>query len=152
MRDDTRAVSVAVTHALMLGVTTLLIIGLVIGTGTMLETQNERAAQQQIDEVGADILGHVDSLDRLNRTGETVATSVRLDYPATIGGEPYTVSLAEESGPYETDWTLQVDTGVLDRIVYFPVPDGTTLETSSARGDEPVLALCRDGTIRFGGC
>jgi hypothetical protein len=152
IRKDTRAVSVAVTHALMIGITALLITGLLIGTGTLLENQQDRTAQQQVDQVGADLLSHVDRLDQLNDTGETVGTSLRLDYPATIGGGPYTLALVDGSGPLRTEWTLQIEVEAVDRTVHYPIANHTSLTESRARGDEPTLSLCTNGSILLGEC
>lgn len=150
--DDTRAVSVAITHTLMLAITAILIAGLLLSAGTLLQNQEERVAQQRADEVGADILAHLDTLDRLNSSGETVNTTVRLEYPDSIAGEPYTLAFDDESGPYDTDWTLQIEGSGLGRTVYYPIPNNVAVVESHAQGDAPRLSLCTDGKIRFGTC
>lgn len=152
IRDDTRAVSVAVTHTIMLGITAILISGLILSAGTLLQNQEDRVAQQQVDEIGADVLSHVDTFERLDASGETVETTVRLDYPARIAEGPYSVAFVEDGGPYEMDWTLQIEASALGRTVHYPIPEDVQVVESSARGDTPRLSLCSDGSIGFGAC
>lgn len=153
IRDDTRGVSVAVTHTLMLGITGILIAGLLLSSGSLLQTQEDRVAQQQVDEVSSDLLSHVDTLDRLNESGETVETTVRLDYPDSIAGEPYTVAFVHDPGArFDAEWMLRIDSSGLGRTVSYPIPDDVQLEASSAPGDNPRLSLCTDGAIKFGAC
>lgn len=152
MIGDTRGVSVAITHALMLGVTAVLITGLLIGAGSLLQTQSERAASQQIDEIATDILGLLETYDRLNASAERAQTGLVLEYPPTIVGEPYTVGFREESGPYSTDWTLQIDAATLPGSEMYPIPNETSVLASSARGTEPRLSQCSNGTVTFGRC
>lgn len=151
-RDDTRAVSVALSHALTIGITAILLSGLLVGSATLLETQEERIAVHQADEIGADILTHVDKLERLNESDGTVNATVRLNYPEEISGSRYAISFRTESVQFETNATLQIESPALPRTAAYPIPNDTRVVESGASGQNPQLRLCGDGNITFADC
>ena len=62
---DDRAVSVTVSYTLTLMIATLLIGGLLMSTGGLLETQTERALYEELDVVGQTLAANLMSADRL---------------------------------------------------------------------------------------
>jgi len=152
IRRDTRAVSMALNYTMAIGITTILTTGLLISAGSLLESQQERVARQQADEIGADLLAHADRLDRINDSTESSRTAVQLEYPSTLAGRSYTVAFENESRFDDVEWTLHIDSAGLSGEAVYPVPENIDVAESSAIGDSPTLRQCRNGNITFGGC
>jgi len=152
IRRDTRAVSIAFNYTIAIGITTVLTTGLLISAGSLLESQQDRVARQQADEIGADLLSHADRLDRINDSTESSRTSVQLEYPSTLAGRSYTVEFAKESRFDDVEWTLRIDSAGMSVEAVYPVPENIDVEASSATDSSPTLRQCPDGNITFGGC
>ncbi len=112
-RDD-RAVSTAVTHVLAIGITTILISGLLVASASLLTGQQDSAGRTQLQEIGNRISEQIyaasATVDESGSSPQTV--TVRVDQPSRVSGYSYTVSLAEG------------DTSDCDDPVNEP-PDGT---------------------------
>lgn len=145
MNEDTRALSVAVTHALTVAISTILVSGLIVGAGTLLESQEQNVGEQQLNEVGSDAVSYVNAFDRLNRTGENVTVSAEPDYPERIvGSYRYTIQLNSDS--------LEVRSEALDRSVEYPIETQTNVTSSSISGADVQISLCEGEEITLGGC
>ena len=144
VHSDNRGISVAVSHALSLAITAVLLSGLLVGAGTFVESNEQRVADTQLSEIGHSVATQVDTLDRLDATGENVETTVELGYPrAIVGTHSYTVSLTEEA--------VVVASEPLDRRVTVEIETETELVASEASPPDVQLALC-EGEIILGGC
>lgn len=96
-RPDDRAVSIAVTHVLAIGITTILITTLLVGAGALLDDQRDRATDQDLRIVGDRIASELASVDRqVENGGDDV--SVRTQHPTLIGGGGYQVTLDTSAG------------------------------------------------------
>jgi len=93
-RQDDRAVSVAVTHVLAIGITTILIVGLLTAAGGLAEDEQERSAREQLQMIGSSMANGIEQADDLGRQGANV--SVRKEFEGTVSGKSYTVD-------FETD-------------------------------------------------
>ena len=145
---DERAVSVTISHALSIAITTVLVSGLLIGAGPFVESNEQRVADTQLSEIGHSVASQVTTLDRLNATGDGVRTTVDLRYPRTIAGSyGYTVSLTDDS--------VVVESPRLDRSVAVGLETDTTLEASQANAPDLRVSLCAHAggpIISLGGC
>ena len=151
--NDTRAVSIALNYSFAIGITAILTTGLIIGAGSLLESQEERVARQEADEIGADLLSHADKLDRIGESTNTSKTTVELRYPSTLAGSSYTVAFRNQPGRFDNyEWILRIESTALVGEAAYPVPKSITVEDSSAGGTNPELRLCQTGNITFGGC
>jgi hypothetical protein len=150
--DSTRAVSTAITHPLTLAITALLISTLLFGAGELLADQKNRAAREQLSEIGSDVVSQIEHLDSLNGTGESVNASVRPTYPDRVAGEEYSINITGDSDsfPFETSHAVSVDSPALDQPVQFPVETEATLDTTASAQGAPVEVCLRDGTIDLG--
>lgn len=143
--DDTRGASIAITHALTLAITAILISSLLVSTGGFLQSQQDRVAQSQLRDVGGDIASLIDRADRLNATGETVNATLDAEYPRTVGGEPYNLALVPSNAD-RTRGTLYLNASGLGLSVAIPVATDTPMAESYARGDDPTVRLCSNGS------
>lgn len=138
---DERGASIAVTHALTLTITAVLITVLLVTTGNFLHAQQNTVAQSQLRDIGGDLSSLIDDADRLNRTGEVNAT-LSASYPDTIAGEPYTMELVPENGTRDTTATLYLNATDLDLSVSVPVATDTPMTRSQARSENASVKLC----------
>ncbi|MBX0284863.1 DUF7266 family protein [Haloarcula salinisoli] len=153
IRSDSRAVSITLNYTIAIGITTLLTTGLIIGAGGLLESQQERVARQQADEIGADVLSQADRLDRIHESTASSETTVQLEYPSRLVGSTYTISFQQRAGRFDAfSWTLRIKSQALTGDAIYPVPKSISVAESSARGTSPEMSKCQNGTIKFGGC
>lgn len=136
-RTDDRATSIAVTHVLTIGITTVLVTGLLIGAGTMLETERDRSSEASLETIGERLAGEISSVDRLAATDRT--TTVTTNHQRVVAGSAYTAELREDCGgePSIGDGvdciTLQAHDTAVDVAVPLTV-DSALVDGSSARG------------------
>lgn len=92
---DRRGASISITHVLTLGITAVLVAGLLLAAGTFLDTQRERAVEQNIRVVGERLADEFVQVDRLLAGGgrEAGMRTVHLD---RLGDQRYTVQLVHE--------------------------------------------------------
>lgn len=95
---DTRAASVAITHALTLGITALLITTLLFGTGSMLDEQKERVIRAGLLDVGDSVVTELDQIDRTVSSGDVTSdVNTTVAYPQRVGGVTYAIRLSVAS-------------------------------------------------------
>ncbi|WP_254767770.1 DUF7266 family protein [Salinilacihabitans rarus] len=92
---DERAVSITVTHVLTIGITTILVAGLLVGAGTMLDSERERSTERSLEIVGERLAGELSHADRLAESGDQV--TITADHPRRAGNAQYTVELRDSS-------------------------------------------------------
>lgn len=147
---NNRAVSVAVTHALTVAISTVLVSGLIVGAGTLLESQEQNVGEQQLREIGSDATTYINTFDRLNRTGENVTLTASPDYPERIvGSYRYTVQLNNVTGGPNS---LEVRSEQLGRSIEYPIETQTNVSQSSVSGADVQISLCEGEEIKLGAC
>jgi len=145
--DDTRAVSIAITHALTVAITTVLVSGLLISSGTLLKSQEERVGNQQLSEIGSDIVSYIHEFDRLNGTGTEVTATVQPNYPDRIvGSYVYSIELYD-------DGTVEVRSNRLGQSADFEIDTETDIQGGTVTGGNVEINLCDSPQrITLGGC
>jgi hypothetical protein len=151
---DERAVSVAISHALTVAITTILLSGLLVGTGSFVETQETGVADEQINEIGHDIVTQVHSLDQLNASGDDVTGNVELQYPRRIvDSYRYEIRLIDGGSDLLTGQQgIIVDVNDLDRRQGFDIDDDTNIAVSSTDGPDVNVTLCPSNEITLEDC
>lgn len=91
-----RAVSVTVGYAINLTVATLLLSGLFIAAGGLVESERERAVEAELDVVGGKIAAELQAADRMVAAGTEPTVEVRVDLPRRIAGSDYTVTVEDD--------------------------------------------------------
>ncbi|MCU4971786.1 hypothetical protein OB955_03415 [Halobacteria archaeon AArc-m2/3/4] len=138
LHTDDRAVSVAITHVLTIGITAILISGLMIGAGSMLDSEKERGAQTSLETTGERLSGEISSVDRL-ANGEPGNVNLSVNHPRQVSGSTYTIEFDEDGDcdPLldETDLCLTLTAHSEDANVQVPVVNETAIDTdASVRG------------------
>lgn len=104
-RGDNRAASIALNHALTLGITAILISGLIIGAGQLVTRQEERVAEQGLIDINEMLVTEVQQVDRLATTGNPSKIRSNVSLPSRVGGGGYTIELLVYSKDRVVLWT-----------------------------------------------
>ncbi|WP_135304526.1 DUF7266 family protein [Haloarcula amylovorans] len=100
MIRDTRAVSPAITQALAIGISTILVTGLLIGGAQLVTDQRESVAREGLVDVGSGITSDLVRLDQFDTARLTSNLSFQSHYPERIAGEQYRIVV--DPGPDRT--------------------------------------------------
>lgn len=100
LAGDDRAVSIAVTHVLAIGITTLLISGLLIGASGLLTQQRDDAAREELNTIGNRLAVQIEKADSLvegdGAGGDTETVTFFVDQPSRVSGGTYVVDLDKD--------------------------------------------------------
>jgi hypothetical protein len=134
LRRDDRAASVTVGYVLTLAIGAVLLSGIVIGIGGVVDSQTERVVRGDLAVVGQTAAGNLESADRLARASEVDRpsgaaapnVSVDVDLPTRLAGRPYRIAVDGDAVTLRTD----------DPEAVAEIPHVATLpvEASSVRG------------------
>jgi hypothetical protein len=94
--DDDRAVSVAVTHVLTIGITTILIAGLLVGASGLLESEKQGATRDELRTIGNRMASEMSSAYYSAGSGSDDEVVVGVSHPEYVAGNNYKVRIAEE--------------------------------------------------------
>lgn len=92
---DERAVSTAVSHALTLFITAVLVSGLLIAAGQMMGQRREAAVERGLEDVGSAVASDLLRMDQFDTS--TVSVSFSSSYPDEIGGEEYFIHVVPDT-------------------------------------------------------
>ena len=148
MRGDDRAVSIAVTHVLALGITAVLVSGLLLGAGSMLDSERERSTDDSLETIGERLAGEIASVDRAYQEDHE-NVSVVASHPRSAGTGSYTVTLYENEGEDDCGDLIQNQCLVLSSHtenveVAIPVKTETELADASTSGGTIVIDVEED--------
>lgn len=99
MYNDDRAVTVAVGYVLNFAVAALLVSGLLIAGGGLIESQTKQVATDELSVIGHQLADELSSADRLVRAGDVSTLSIRTELPrgTTAGGYTIEIDIEESS-------------------------------------------------------
>lgn len=139
-----RAVSVAVNYVLTLTIATLLLSGLAVTAGGLIEAQSEEAIRSELDVLGQQLAANIESADRLATVAKGNTAEVRIEsaLPTRVAGSGYTIDVAGDT------IVLRTTDPEVSVSVQFTVSDGTAVETErTVRGGNVLIE--RDGDDRL---
>lgn len=122
LRDD-RGVSPAVTQALTIGITSLLVTGLLIGGSQMVDSQRDRVTEQALENVGDGIARDLVRLDAFDTAGLNSTVSFRATYPERIADQSYSVEVVPDS----SHTRVYANASQLDRYAVVQVHNDTAV-------------------------
>ena len=93
MNGDTRAVSAAVTQALTIGISTILITGLLIGGSSFVNAKQDHTVRQGLQDIGSGVASDLVRLDRFDASAASGSVKFTSNYPDRVGGESYEIRL-----------------------------------------------------------
>ncbi|WP_435073169.1 DUF7266 family protein [Halorubrum sp. HHNYT27] len=111
LRADDRAVSVTVGYVLTLAIGAVLLSGIVIGIGGVVDSQTERVVRGDLAVVGQTAVANLESADRLARaaevdrpaTADAPNVSIDVDLPTRLAGRPYRIAIDGDTVTLRTD-------------------------------------------------
>lgn len=144
-RPDDRAVSTTIGYALTLGVTSLLITGLLIAGGGFLQNQREVTTETELEVIGEQISADVSSADRLSAS-DADAVNITRSLPDSVTGSQYVVSVRTSPQTHlelrsaAPEVTVRVDVAVHEASLAATDVDGGDIQVSyDESSDELVL-------------
>lgn len=92
-----RAVSVTVNYVLTLTIATLLLSGLAVSAGGLIESQSERAIESELEVLGQQLAADIESVDRLATVAGGANAEVRIEtrLPTRVAGTRYDITVVE---------------------------------------------------------
>ncbi|WP_323676721.1 hypothetical protein [Halorubellus sp. PRR65] len=93
--EDNRGVSIAVTHVLTIGITTILITGLLVGGSGLLRDEKQRATQTELRTIGNRMAAEISSAYYSAEDAGGGTMTVRVSHPEYVAGDNYNVKLRE---------------------------------------------------------
>jgi len=120
--------STPLSHVLSVGITTILIVGLVSGAAGLLDTHAERTARGELDTIGNRLASELDRADTLGQGGDNVMLTST--HPQSIAGSTYTAQLRHDSSPCSgvpTDTCLVLSATEYDYDSVIPVDNETNV-------------------------
>lgn len=133
-----RGVSTTLSYVLTLSITAILISGLLIATGGVLEDRRESVTRDELRVIGQQASARLMAADRLAAT-EPAELVVRGDFPDRIAGSAYTIAV-NASGPH-----LRLAATDIDVSVTVPLANRTALaETRIVGGDLEITLTAAD--------
>lgn len=123
--ESERGLSIAVTHVLTIGVTTILIAMLLMSGSALLESETDRSTQTSLETVGERLSGEIANVDRIANNSNDV--TITADHPRTVANSQYTVEIRDDcSGIDESlidhsNECLELTSQNTDVTVYVPL-------------------------------
>lgn len=152
-RTADRGVSTTLGYALSLGITSLLIVGLLVAGGDYVQDQRQRAVTTELGVVGQQLASDVGAGSRLAATTDQQgAVSIQRELPERLAGTPYRLSLerAGDRNVYTVTLTSEDPEVTTDIRVFSSVPlymqdglAGGTMEVQSNAALAPKLFVTR---------
>ncbi|MBX0298255.1 DUF7266 family protein [Haloarcula nitratireducens] len=143
MMDD-RAVSIQISHTLSLAITALLISGLLIATGGLVESRQEQAIQSELAVVGERIATNLMTADRLaSAGGSTAEVQVMVSLPDRVAGSGYRVTVNSSTAPPQLALTSTDPTVT----VTVPFETTTTVDGRTVSGGDVRIVFTPSGTL-----
>lgn len=140
-RSD-RAVSTALGYTLTLAITAVLISGLFVTAGSIVDTQREQATSGELAVHGERLAADLMTVDRLSRSGEAV--ELERELPTAVGGGSYSVGVVEGSdGSGEVTQRIELRGDRLDGTVSvrFATERDVIVESGSIAGGTVVIGF-----------
>jgi hypothetical protein len=133
---EDRGASVAVNHVLAIGITTILISGLLLSAATLLRDQRAQNAEPELRTIGNRIASHVAEGERIV-DGPNDQVTFHLDQPARIAGSSYDVRI-DQSGACPPPYNQSAPSGSAKPMCVFvdsstvgEVPVPVTIDSSN---------------------
>jgi len=141
-----RAVSPVVGYVLTLGISTLLMSGLLIAAGGFVDTQREQTTESELQVIGQQVSADIAAADRLHRTDGATDVVIRRELPDSVVGSQYTVFVrSDNDGP--TDVYLRLRTVRPEVTAEVGVTNETNVAESAAGGGEIEIRVTGAGNL-----
>lgn len=139
--SDRRGVSTALGYVIALSISAILISGLLIAGGTLVENERESVARDQLAVAAEQLASGVMDADRLAASADGGTVRVRVWLPERAGSAPYAVQIVPQSTPPGQPYaaTLVAKSEVLDISVNLTVRSSFELAARTVEGGPVVI-------------
>lgn len=134
---DDRAVTPALTHALTIGISAILITGLLVGAGGLLDSQRTYVVENGLENVGGAVTSELVRMDQFDTDGVDADVTFTTSHPTTVGGKTYDVGL--EPGSPQSTLSLEA-TDESELTVRYSFENETDVCESAVDGGEITVA------------
>lgn len=138
---DRRATSTALGYVLSLGIAAVLISGLLIAGGGLMESQRDQTARTELEVIGQTVADDLASAGRLADC-DSCDLRLRIDVPRRVAGEAYRVRVVEvDADPTVDSYTSRfvLSTGRSDVAVNVTVHTSLPVAETSVAGGTIVV-------------
>ncbi|AXG09959.1 DUF7266 family protein [Haloplanus rubicundus] len=97
MRRDRRATSTALGYVLSLGIAAVLVSGLLVAGGGLMEDQRDQSARIELQVIGQTVADDLASAGRLSDC-DSCDVRLRIDVPSRVASESYLIDVVEVDG------------------------------------------------------
>lgn len=144
-RTDHRSLSVTVNYILALGISAILVTGLLIAGGAFVEDQREQVIEGELSVIGHHIAGNVEQVDRLVTAADDNpdAAYINQSFQRSVTGATYNIEVAEDPdriilSTSHPDVQVEVNATVNNDLDYDAAAGGGTV-SAYWDGDELVI-------------
>lgn len=126
-----RAVSATLNYTLVLGISAILIVGLLTAGGGFVESQRNSVVDSELSVIGERLAGDIATADRLVQSGGTASTvNLTSQLPQYVSGQRYTVAIRSSGG----NASVVLSSDSLDRSIVTPVANTTSIQNTTVNG------------------
>ncbi|WP_224269567.1 DUF7266 family protein [Haloprofundus salinisoli] len=140
-----RAVSTTLSYVLALGITGILISGLLVAGGGLVEDQRDRTLENELRVVGQQLAADLETADALVRSAPSGRVRLARQLPPRVVGSSYVVEIADEDGDGDTEM-IHLSTSNPDVTVSVSFATRTTVAADSVSGGD-VRIVYADGEL-----
>ncbi|MFO7926583.1 MAG: DUF7266 family protein [Halobacteriota archaeon] len=133
MYSDDRAVSITVGYVLNLAVASILISGLLVAGGGLIESQTKQVTADELAVAGQQLAEELSSADRLARAGESAVPSelsLESDLPARTASGGYSIEIEHA----DSEGTIELRSASPEVSVVIPFRSETDVESVAVDG------------------
>ena len=130
MYSDDRAVSVTVGYVLNFAIASILVSGLLIAGGGLIERQTEQVTEDELSVIGHQLADDISSADRLAQAGDVSNLSIRSDLPQRTAAGGYTVNVTADGN----DGEIVLRTNAPEVVVTVPFRVQSSLSGGTLEG------------------
>lgn len=131
LRHDRRATSTALGYVLSLGITAILVSGLIVAGGGLMESQRDQTARIELEVIGQTVADDLASAARLADCA-SCELQLRIDVPSRVAGESYLIEVVEVDPP--NYYRLALTTGRSNVAVTVSVRTSVPIVETSVTG------------------
>jgi hypothetical protein len=145
-----RAVSITVNYVIVLGLTAVLISGLLIGAGGYVQDQRTNVVREELAVVAEQLAAGIGDADRLSRAdAQSRSVRVGVPLPSRVAGESYRIEVNNVSAPGDqpSRYELMLRSAGSDVSVTLTISTLVGLDEGSVNGGWVVVRLDGDELV-----
>ncbi|MFB6070810.1 MAG: hypothetical protein ABEJ76_07280 [Halanaeroarchaeum sp.] len=135
MADVDRGVSTVLGYTINVAVATLLITGLLLAAGSLVESQRQQAVRSELTVIGERLASNVEATDRLVRAADDGRVRVETTLPRRVAGTGYEIRIAIDG----SNVTAVLSTDSPAVRVEVPIDNETAIEPTRLTGGSVVV-------------